>query len=307
MQRHLGRLFDRVERELHHTHLMILSYRDIIGEDTSAMIHMHRIVGDIERGLYTLQIGIERIIGLDGDAQFLLIGIDELGEAGQQDQRIAELTPVIARGVAFLTPMHIQRTHQRRALTTIVVQSQQLESCIILCTQVALYLVLIAEGLQLSTGHQEFLCHLLHTIIAQQITENLEVARLIGTRILRNLLEIREGAPLSLLVGNDGRVVGCSALIVARILYATEVVVIARRGFPVPVQSTGTTLYMIFRTTVPGPSATYRSATIHLRRVILMHLFYPVITISHPVTGWFIASSHHHKRGVMTIFIDNTF
>ena len=202
--------------------------------------------------------------------------------------------------------MHIQRPYKSRTLTTIIVQSQQLETSIILCTQVALNLVFITKCLQLSTGHQEFLCHLLHAVVAQHITENLKVARLIDTRILRNLLEIREGTPLSLLVGNDGRVVGCSALIVARILYATEVVVIARRGLPVPVQPTGATLYVILRTTIPSPAATYRGAAIHLGRVVLMHLFHPVVTIGYPVAGRFIASSHHHERGVMTVLIDDT-
>ena len=271
------------------------------------MIDAHRIVGNIVGSLHFLQISIEGVISLNGNTQHLMIRIDEFRETGQQDQRITELTPVIGGGIAFLTPMHIQRSYKSRTLTTIIVQSQKLETSIILCTQVALNLVFITECLQLSTGHQEILFHLLHAVVAQHITENLKVARLIDTCVLCYFLKVRECTPLSLFVGNDGRVVGCSALIVARILYATVVVVIARRGLPVPVQSTGTTLHMVFRTAVPGPSATYRCTAIHLCRVVLMHLLHPVVTIGYPVAGWFVAGSHHHKRGVMTIFIDNTF
>ena len=271
------------------------------------MIDAHRIVGNIVGSLHFLQISIEGVISLNGNTQHLMIRIDEFRETGQQDQRITELTPVIGGGIAFLTPMHIQRPYKSRTLTTIVVQPQQLEACIILCTQVALYLILVAKCLQLSTGHQEFLCHLLHAIVTQHITKYLKVARLIGTRILCYLLEIRESTPLSLLVGNDGRIIRCRSFIVSRIFYTTVVVVIARRGFSVPVQPTGTTLYVILRTTIPSPAATYRGAAIHLGRVVLMHLFHPVVTIGDPVAGRFVARSHHHKRGVMTIFIDDTF
>ena len=37
-----------------------------------------------------------------------------------------------------------------------------------------------------------------------------------------------------------------------------------------------------------------------------MHLLHPVVTIGYPVAGRFVAGSHHHERGVMTVLIDDT-
>ena len=142
--------------------------------------------------------------------------------------------------------MHVKHTRQRSSLSAVVVESQQLESGIVLGAQVTLYLVLIAKCLQSTAGHQEFFSLRRHTIVSQQVAENFEVAGLIGTRILGNLLEVGERAPLALLVGNDGFVIGFATFIVTREEQLLVVVIITMRGVLVPVQTTCSGLDVVF-------------------------------------------------------------
>ena len=169
---------------------------------------MGTIVGDVEVGLHTTNLRIVGIIDLDGHTERVVGGIDELGETSQCHQRTAELTPVAGRAVAFLAPEHVEHARKRGALSAVVVQAEELEARIVLGAQVALNLIFIAERLQLTAGIKEFPCLRGHAVVAQQVAEHLEVAGFIHARVLRNLIQVGEGTPLSLLMGNDRRVVG---------------------------------------------------------------------------------------------------
>ncbi len=143
------------------------------------------------------------IVDADRNLRRFVVGEYELREAGENDKRVAEFTPLVAIHIAFLLPEHIERTDERRALSAIVVEAQELESCILLGAEVALYLVLVAECLELSTCHEEIVGLGCHAVVGEQVAENLEVACLIDSVVLMDFLEVGECAPLSLLVGND--------------------------------------------------------------------------------------------------------
>ena len=83
-----------------------------------------------------------------------------------------------------------------------------METGIIGSAQVAFYLIFIAEHLQPTAGHEEFLTLRCHSVIAQQVLEQFEIASFVNARILRDLPEVGEGTPLALLMGDDGRLVG---------------------------------------------------------------------------------------------------
>ena len=112
--------------------------------------------------------------------------------------------------------MYVKRTNQGCALTGIVVQSQQLETCIVTGAQVALYLIFIGQNLQSTACLKDMLCLSSHTIVAQHIAEDLKVLGFVCSRILVYLLEIRESTPLSLFMGNDRLVIRCCTFVVAR-------------------------------------------------------------------------------------------
>ena len=202
--------------------------------------------------------------------------------------------------------MHIQRSDECRSLSAIVDERQQLESGIVLGTQVALDLIFIAECLETTAGHQELLGLLFHTVLSEQIAEDLEVAGLIGTCVFRNLVEVGEGAPLALFVSDNRTVIRHAVLIVSGERYLTIVVVIGMRGVLIPIETTGPTLHMILRAVVPGPATTNGGSTIESRRVIALHGLYPVVAVGHPIASRLIARSHHDKRGMMAIGIHDT-
>ena len=214
--------------------------------------------------------------------------------------------PFLGCAIAFLTPMNVQYARQCCSLSAIVVQPEQLETGIIGSAQVALYLVFVAQSLQLTTCLKELFTHRLHTVVAQQIAENLEVLGLVDARVLRYFLEVGEGAPLTLLVGNDGGVVRLRALVVTGKLDTAVIVVVAARRTLVPlVQATGTSLDVVLGTVVPSPSAAYRGATIDFGGVVTLHITHPFIAVADPVTGRFVASRHHQERRVMAVFVDD--
>ena len=104
-------------------------------------------------------------------------------------------------------PEDVERSDECGTLSAVVVESQQLEAGVVGGAEVALDLVLVTECLQASAGLEELACHRSHAVVAQQVAEDLEVAGLVGAGVLGNLAKIREGAPLTLLVGNDGGIV----------------------------------------------------------------------------------------------------
>ena len=181
-----------------------------------------------------------------------------------------------------------------------------METSIVAGAQVALYLVFIGKVLQLTAGMEEPLGLRGHAVVAQQVAEDFEVARLIGAAlILSDFLEVREGTPLPLLVGDDRSGVRQRVAIVARNAYLVEIVVIAVRCMHVPVEAACPTLHMVFRPIIPCPAATNAGSAIDLRGVVLVHCLHPVIAIRHPVASRLIASRHHHKRRMMAIGIDD--
>ena len=124
---------------------------------------------------------------------------------------------------------------------------------------------------------------------------------------MRNLLEVRESTPLTLLMGNDRRMVGLFRLVVAWEKQLLIIVVIARRRMLVPIETTCTSLHMIFGTVVPSPAATNSCSSINLGGVVLVHLLHPVVTVADPVACGFIAGSHHHKRRMMSVLVNDAF
>ena len=213
--------------------------------------------------------------------------------------------PLVGIGVALFTPMNVESPDKCRTLATIVVQSQKLETGIVAGAQIALNLIFITECLQFTARHQEFLSLRSHAVIAEQVAEDFKVTSLIDTSILGNLPEVGESAPLPLFMGDDRRVVINRVLIVARTEYLAVVVVIATGGTTIPVKSTGTTLDMILGAVIPGPTATDRSTAVDAGGIVTLHFLNPEVTILHPITGWFIARSHHDKGGVMTVCVND--
>ena len=199
--------------------------------------------------------------------------------------------------------MYVERSDERRSLSAVVVKRQQLEASIVLRAEVTLNLIFIAERLKLTAGHEELLGLLFHTVEAQEVAEYLEIAGFIDSRILWNLPEVGEGAPLPLLMGYDRTVIGNAVLIVTWESYLVKIVVIGMWGVLVPVEASCPTLHMIFRAIVPGPSSTYGCAAIELRRVVALHLLHPVVAVCHPVAGRLVAGSHHHKRRMVAISV----
>ena len=304
-ERQFGRTLKGIEGKLDDAQGMALANGEIGRRQLAAGVETQRVVGDDIVDRYVGDGTPQCIVALDGNAQRVAIGIDELGEACQQDDRIAEFAPLGRRAVALLAPEGIEHPFERRALAAVVVEPQQLESAVVTRPQVALYLVLVAERLQLAAGMQELLGHRRHAAVSEQVAEYLEVLSFVGTAVLTDLLEVGEGAPLPLLVCHDGRAVGHRVLVVAREAYLL-VVVVGRLWCPaVPVKSSCPTLHVVLRTAVPCPSATDGRAAVDLRGIIGVHLPHPVVGIGDPVAGRLIAGSHHHERRMIAVGVDD--
>ena len=262
------------------------------------MTHTPRDIDVAERG-------IGSIGAFDGNGERLVVGIDELGETGQWYDGATELAPVGGVAIAFLAPMDVQRTDEGSALTRIVVDAKILESGIVLSTKVALRLVLVAECLQATAGHEELFCLCGHAVVAEQVAKDFEVLGLVGTGILWDFLEVGERTPLALLMGDDGRAVGLLRLIVAGEEQLLVVVVIARRGVLVPIETAGTSLDVELRTVIPCPAAAYAGSGIQLCGVVLLHGRHPVVAVSDPVASGLIACRHETERGMVTVLVDD--
>ena len=270
--------------------------------DDACTIRSNRIDG--VQSADSVRVGV---IDLNGHAERVGTGIDEAREASQWHDDRAELAPLFSGAIALLAPEDVERPHEGCSLSAVVVESQELETGIVAGAQVAFNLVFIAEHLQATAGHEKLLGHRLHAVIAQQVAEDFKITGFIGTRILADFLEVGEGAPLALLVGDDGRLVGHRVLIIAWELDAAVVIVVGRRCRTVPlVESSGSTLDVILRTAVPSPAATDAGTAVELRRIILTHLLHPVVAVVHPVAGRLVAGSHHHERRMVAELVENT-
>ena len=157
---------------------------------------------------------------------------------------------------------------------------------------------------------KEFLSLTRHTVISQQIRKDLEVAGLIGSRVLRNLLEIWEGAPLSHLVGHS-RLVHIKGNQRSSLLNHTNhipiEVVFRLRSLLVPIQSARTTLYMILALRVPSPTATNGCTTIYTALIArLLPFFHKVANPFHPVSRRFITGGKHAEARMIAIFSNHS-
>ena len=202
--------------------------------------------------------------------------------------------------------MHVQRPHERRTLSAVVVQPEQLEAAVVLGAQVAFYIVLVAKHLQASAGHEEALCLLSHAVVAQQVLEYLEVACLIDARVLRYLLEVGEDTPLSHFMSHDRVRVGLLLLVVDGILQQLIVVVVAVRRSLIPVQASCSGLDMIVGPLFPSPATAHAGSAVDAVGVVLPHRLHPVLAIGHPVSGRFVACRHHAERRMMSVGIDDS-
>ena len=149
--------------------------------------------------------------------------------------------------------------------------------------------------MQASAGHQELLSLRGHAIVAQQVLEYLKVTGFIDTRVLGNLLEVGEDAPLAHFMSYDRVCVGLLLLVIDGILQQLIVVVVAVWLSLIPVQASCSRLDMIVRPLFPSPAAAHASSTVDAVGVVLPHRFHPVLAVRHPVSGWFVACSHHTK------------
>ena len=245
------------------------------------------------------------IVEFNGHNKRVGVFINELGETRQRHHRRAKLAPRGSIDVRFLSPMHVERPDECRALSAVVVQAEQLEAGIVACAQVAFYLIFISQHLQLSTGVQETFCQRSHSIVGKQVAENFEVTCFVSSRVLIDFLEIREGTPLALLMGNDGRLIGLCVTIVARKENLVVIVIVGVWRVPIPVEAACPTLHMIFRTIVPGPTATNGGTAIHLRRIVLLHGLHPVVAVGHPVASGLVACRHHDERRMVAVGVDD--
>ena len=146
LQRQFAGLADAVEGNDNGADLHVLANRDTVRRERTFRHNLLTTCDDIrlpDGG----NISVEGVVDLDGHPQGIGRRIDELRKAGQRHQWRAELPPTIGKRVTFLPPMYIQRADEGRSLATIVVERQQLETGIVLRTQVTLDLIFITESL----------------------------------------------------------------------------------------------------------------------------------------------------------------
>ena len=165
-QRQFRGLGDLVKREHNRSDVDILAHRQPADSKGTTCQHLLLRISNIIGTAYGVDINAKSIIHLYRHLQRISGGIDELGELCQRHNPITELPPFLIISIALLLPMYVKRTFQSGPLPAIIVEGQQLETGIVLRTQVSLYFILITECLQLSTRHQEFLRHLLHSVVA---------------------------------------------------------------------------------------------------------------------------------------------
>ena len=186
----------------------------------------------------------------------------ETGQAGKGDDVGAELAPFGGCAVAFLSPMDVEGTDEGGALAAVVVEGEKLETCVTGCAEVSLDFVLISQHLQSSTGHEELLGLRCHAIGGKEIAENLEVVGFVGFRVLRDFLEVREGTPLALLVGEKDAGESPHFLIIPWLCYLLGIGVVATGLSLVPFQTTSTAFDVVLRAVVPFPSSTDRGGAV---------------------------------------------
>ena len=223
-----------VGEERHSRHLKALARGKVGGE--------HRAVGgcvrySVGQACLVERLAAQGVIDVDGHLGLLAGGEHKLRELSHHHHVVAKLAPLGAVDIPFLAEEHIERTHQRGALAAIVVESQQQEASVVLGAQVALNLILIAKGLQLAAGEEELARHRLHAVVLEQVGEDVEVVGFVDARVLVALAQVGESAPLALLVGDDGRVVGLVALVVAWVEQLIVVVVDALGCASVPIEA----------------------------------------------------------------------
>ena len=151
--------------------------------------------------------------------------------------------------------MHIERAHERRTLTGVVVETQKLEAGVMRRAQMALRLIFVGQELEASAGHEELARLRGHTVGRKKVAEDVEIAGTIDTGVLRRLTEIGESAPLPLLVRNHGRAIGQRVGVMPGKENLAPVVVERRGPAAVPGETARTAFDVKLRPVVPLPSA----------------------------------------------------
>ena len=172
----------------------------------------------------------------------------------------------------------------------------------------ALNLVFVGEDLETSAGHEEFLSLRGHAVGSEQIAEDLEVAGLVGTRILRYLFEIGEGAPLALFVGDEWSRVFGVVRCRFEVTWQTDsiaVIIVATGLTAVPFQAAGAAFDMVLRAVVPFPSAADAGRAVDARGVVGFHLPNEVDAPFHPSPCGLVASCQHDEGRVMAIAVED--
>lgn len=135
---------------------------------------------------------------------------------------------------------------------------QQLESCIVGCTQCFLDFVFVADCLKFARSHHKVVPHAAHVIIIQDITEDFKVLGLVHSGVFTYLAEIRECTPLSRLMRN------------VRLLHGIDLGAVVGHAFRLracPAKSACTGFHMILIVGLPLPAASYGSSCIYMAGV----------------------------------------
>ena len=263
-------------------------------------LHLHAIFGaEIDDDVRPLQRLLTKMGNLYLCRQRIACGIDKPRQTGQRDGLAAETMPLVGMDVLFFVEEDVRDAHQCRALSAVVVERQQFESCVARRAQRLLNLILVAECLQLAAGHHEVVSQLGHVVLGKNVAEDVEVLGLVDTCVFASFVEIGEDAPLSRLMAD----VGCRAglldeAVVAEVVHAVGLLAC-------PLQSAGASLHVVLALGLPLPAATHRSARIDATRVVFLPVIHELAHPFHPVAARLVADGHHAERRMVTVGLDH--
>jgi hypothetical protein len=231
--------------------------------------------------------------------------IDETGQRGEGNNIGAELSPFTTVGISLLPPEDVQRSDECCTLSAVVVETEQLEARVAGGAKVPFNLVFVCEDLQPAACLKELLSLTAHAVMAKQISKDVEVVSTVSASILTALFEVGEGAPLSLLVGDDRAAHGRFPMIVAREGDLCSIVVIRMGRMLIPVESACSRLDMKLAAVVPLPSAADARSGIDMSRIIFLHVCHPSVAPFDPVARRLIACRHHQERRMVAIGVSD--
>ena len=291
------RCSDAVQFHIYTSQLAKISDRYVLSTYCSVSVYFAIFIFDAVHGFGSLQGGCPEVRHFDIGMESLIVGIHEFGNACQWDGRTAEASELICVDIAFFFKEDIQKTYQCSSLTGIVIQCQQLESCIIGCTQCLFNLVFVADCLKFARSHHEVVSHAAHVIVIQDIPEDFKVLGLVYSGIFAYLAEIRECAPLS----------GLMRYI--RLLHGIDFGTVVGHAFRLragPAETACSGFHMILIVRLPLPAASHRGSCIYVAGIgcfpVIDEFAYP----GYPTTGRFVATRQHAIRGVISVFLSQS-